>query len=164
MHWPGIDLSNVVTDILDRPGPVRLVAVDGRGGAGKTSFAAALAEAAGGAPVVHTDDFADRAGGAEWWPDLLREVVEPLVDGRPADVAPEPIVIIEGVSAGRREWADHLAFVIWLAAPATIRQARTLERDGPAAAASWATYEAEEDRFFADDPVRPRADLIIDSA
>lgn len=163
MRWPEIDLSNIVAEVLERPGPVRLVAVDGRGGAGKTTFATALATAADGAPMVHTDDFADRAGGGEWWPDLLREVVAPLMEGHPTGIQAAPIVIIEGVSSGRREWADQLAFVIWVEAPAATRHERILERDGPAAADHWAAYEAEEGRFFAADPVRSRADLVVES-
>ena len=114
--------------------------------------------------MVHTDDFADRAGGGEWWPDLHREVVAPLMEGRPAGVQAAPIVIIEGVSSGRREWADHLAFVIWVEASATARQERILERDGPTGAAHWPAYEDEEDRFFAADPVWSRADLVVESA
>src|SRR6476661_8671860 len=64
--------------ILARPGGVRLVAVDGYGGAGKSTFAARLAAALGGAAVVHTDDFATGASGVEWWPRLEREVIVPL--------------------------------------------------------------------------------------
>ncbi len=102
--------------------------------------------------------------GARWWPDVLREVIQPLAEHRRGAVEPAPIVIIEGVSAGRREWADHLAFVIWIDAPAGVRRARMIERDGPVAADRWVDYEAEEDHFFAVDPVRARADLIVDSA
>lgn len=164
MGWPQIDLPSVIAAILERPGPVRLVAVDGRGGAGKTTFAAALAAAAGGARVVHTDTYADRHEGRPWWPELLREVIDPLANGAPGAVEPAPIVIIEGVSAGRREWADHLTFVIWIDTPAPVRRARVVARDGPDAEASWAAYEAEEDAFYAADPVRDRADVIIEPA
>jgi hypothetical protein len=57
---------------MAKPGPIRLVAVDGPGGAGKSTFARALSEAAGGAPVIHTDDFAAddersrRTDSSEW--------------------------------------------------------------------------------------------------
>ena len=161
MSWHGIDLSHVIDQILARPGPVRLVAVDGRGGAGKTTFAAALADAAGGVPVVHTDDYADRNPGRPWWPELLREVIGPLATGTPGAVEPAAIVIIEGVSAGREEWADQLSYLIWVDAPAAVRRRRVLERDGPEAATTWADYETDEDAFFALDPTRERADLIV---
>lgn len=174
----GVDLAVAVAEIMSKPGPVRLVAVDGRGGAGKTTFAARLAAAAGGAPVVHTDDFASWEQPVEWWPRLLREVIEPLADGRSGryrrydwserrlaewhTIDPGPIVIIEGVSAGRSEWAHHLAFVIWVDAPRGERLRRGIERDGPEAAALWNQWMAEEDAHFVLDPVHERADLVID--
>ena len=49
---------SLAESILALPGGVRLVAVDGYGGAGKSTFADRLAAALGGAAVVHTDDFA----------------------------------------------------------------------------------------------------------
>jgi hypothetical protein len=67
----------------------RVVAVDGRGAAGKTTFAARLAAALGDAPVVHTDDVADRVG-QPWWPALEAEVLAPLAAGGPE------VLIIEG--------------------------------------------------------------------
>lgn len=163
MSWPGIDLASLVETILAQPGRARLVAVDGRGGAGKTTFAAALAEAAGGVPVFHTDDYAARNSGRPWWPELLREVVDPVAAGDDRFVE-HPIVIIEGVSAGRREWERHLRFVIWVETPTAVRRQRMLHRDGTAAADHWADYEAEETAFFAADPVRERADIVIETA
>ena len=56
----------------------KVIAVDGPGGAGKSSFAARLAEDLGGAPVVHTDDFASWDNPTDWWPRLLEELLEPL--------------------------------------------------------------------------------------
>lgn len=163
---------------MRRPGPTRLVAVDGPGGAGKSTYAERLATAAGGAPVVHTDDFASADNPIDWWPRLLAEVVEPLVAGREAHfrrydwvtralaevitVAPAPIVIIEGVSSGRAEWAEHLSFVVWIETPRELRLARGLERDGPDAVGDWEGWMTGEDSFYARDPVRARADLVID--
>ena len=59
------DLAARVRAVPPRLGPVRLVAVDGGAGSGKTSFAARLAAALDGVPVLHTDDFLDgwRPGG-----------------------------------------------------------------------------------------------------
>ena len=61
-------LDELVAAILAKPGPLRLVAVDGPGGAGKSTFASELSEAAGGAPVVHTDDSAAADNPTDWWP------------------------------------------------------------------------------------------------
>jgi hypothetical protein len=164
--------------ILARPGGVRLVAVDGYGGAGKSTFAARLAAALGGAAVVHTDDFATGAPGVEWWPRLEREVIVPLSAGATARyrrwdwdrgrlaewrvVEPMPAVVIEGVSSARRAAADRLAYAIWVDAPEQLRLARGLERDGKEARASWDAWMAEEDAHFAQDGTRSRCDLVVD--
>jgi uridine kinase len=82
-----------------RLGETRLVAVDGPSGAGKTSFAARLAEAIDhaehdeqrgaervlgpGTPVVHTDDLLDGWGDqVTFWPRLEEWVLAPLRAGR----------------------------------------------------------------------------------
>ena len=164
--------------ILARPGGVRLVAVDGYGGAGKSTFAARLAAALGGAAVVHTDDFATGEPGVEWWPRLEREVIAPLSAGEAARyrrwdwqakrlaewhvVEPMPAVVIEGVSSARRAAADRLACAIWVEAPAGVRLERGLERDGREARSSWDAWMAEEDAHFAQDGTRARCDLVVD--
>ena len=135
----------------------RIVAVDGRGAAGKTTFAARLAAALGGAPVVPTDDVVARTG-HPWWPALEAEVLAPLTAGGP------DVLVLEGVSSSRRAITDRLAYGIWLDVPTGPRLARGLGRDGPAAAVDWAGYEAEENAFFAADPAHTRADLRIDAA
>jgi hypothetical protein len=153
-----------------RLGRTRLVAVDGRGGAGKTTFAARLAAALGDAPVVHADDVADRAG-HPWWPTLEELVLGPLGAGTgwtdPGTGALRPVpavLVLEGVSASRRAVTDRLTLAAWLDVPARTRVARGIARDGPDSAAAWPRYEAEEDRFFAADPVAGRADLMVDGA
>jgi uridine kinase len=162
------------------PGEVRFVAVDGCGGAGKSTFASHLSDACGGCPVVHTDDFASWEEPFEWWPRMLHEVIEPLAAGRTADfqrydwksrklvaeihVAPEPIVIIEGVSSSRSEWAQQLAFTNWVTAPREVRLQRGLERDGVGAVSLWTDWMAGEDDYVARDRPIERADLVVDGA
>ena len=123
-HGLGLQIAR-----LPRRRPL-LVAVDGPGGSGKSTFAQRLSIAIGGAPVVPTDDFASADAPLEWWPRLLSQVVEPLSQGRPAryrrydwargeladwvEVPPAPAVLIEGVSSRRLEWAEHIAFLVWI--------------------------------------------------
>ena len=175
---PGIDIDALVAQILERPGPVRLVAIDGPGGAGKSTFAERLAVAADGAPIVHTDDFASADNPTNWWPQLLDQVILPLASGgqgryrcddSPSDTLAEwrtversPIVIIEGVSAGRREWLEHLSFVIWIETPRGVRLRRGIDRDGLTAADVWESWMASEDGYYERDPTRQRADVVID--
>jgi len=153
-----------------RLGRTRLVAVDGRGGAGKTTFAGRLAAALGGAPVAHTDDVADRVG-HPWWPTLEDLVLRPLgactpwTDPRSGVRLPvPPVLILEGVSASRRTVTDRLTLAVWLHVPAAARVARGVDRDGSGSTADWPRYEAEEDQFFSADPVWARADLVVDGA
>jgi hypothetical protein len=135
----------------------RIVAVDGQGAAGKTTFSGRLAAALGGAPVVHTDDVFTRVG-HPWWPTLEADVLAPLAAGGPA------VLLIEGISSSRRAIAGRLAYGIWLQVPTGSRMARGITRDGPQAAADWDRYEAEETEFFSADPVWQRADLVVDGA
>jgi hypothetical protein len=169
---------SLAESILARPGGVRLVAVDGYGGAGKSTFAARLAAALGGAAVVYTDDFATGEPDVEWWPRLEREVIVPLSAGEPAryrrwdwqakrlaewhTVEAMPAVVIEGVSSARRAAADRLTCAIWIDAPAELRLQRGLERDGRDARPSWDAWMAEEDAHFAEDGTRARCELVID--
>ncbi|PLW74452.1 hypothetical protein C0036_01815, partial [Streptomyces sp. DJ] len=60
-------------------GPVRLVAVDGHAGSGKSTFAARLADALGpGTPVVRLDDLATHREPFGWAGRLRARVLEPL--------------------------------------------------------------------------------------
>ena len=76
-----VQFTELVASIRERPGPVRIVAIDGPGGSGKSTFAALLAAALGGAPVVPTDDFASWDHPLDWWPRMLDQVIEPLARG-----------------------------------------------------------------------------------
>jgi hypothetical protein len=56
----------------------RIVAIDGLGGSGKSSFALRLSRELGGAVIVQTDDFATWDNPIDWWPDLLEWVLIPI--------------------------------------------------------------------------------------
>ncbi len=78
-------LDDVLADISRRPAPygVRLVAVDGGSGSGKTTFAARLAARAG-APLLAGDDFLSWPDFVGWWPRFWDQVVAPLRRGKNA--------------------------------------------------------------------------------
>ena len=174
----GVNVQSIVAEIMGRPGPVRLVAVDGPGGSGKSTFALRLAVAADGAMVVHTDDFASAGHPLDWWPRLLEQVIEPLARGVAASyqrydwlsgslaewhvVEPAPIVIVEGVSSGREEWLAKLSYVVWIDTPREIRLRRGLDRDGDDALDFWKIWMAAEDEHYREDQTRDRADVVVD--
>lgn len=157
----------------------KIVAVDGPGGAGKSTLAEQLAAALGNAPVVHTDDFASWDNPLDWWPRLLKDVLEPLFRGETAryrrtnwsddereeweEVAPSEFVILEGVSASREAFQPFLTYSIWVDAPRDLRLRRGLERDGADARARWEEWMAEEDRYVEQERPQQRADLVLRS-
>lgn len=75
---------------------------------------------------------------------------------------PAPIVIIEGVSAGRSEWTAHLSFLIWIETPREERLRRGVDRDGIAALDDCESWMAGQDAHHERDPTRERADVVID--
>ena len=174
--------ADLAAEVLARSAPssgVRLIAVDGPGGAGKSTFAGRLAAALGGAQVIHTDDFVDRWDDATgYWERLRTQVLAPLLTGRPGryqrydwdlgglaewhDVPLAPAVVVEGVASARRAIAESLALAVWVATDPELRLRRGLERDGPDTLANWQTWIAEENRHFAEDRTEERADLRVD--
>ncbi|MBC2869010.1 uridine kinase family protein [Streptomyces mexicanus] len=158
-------------------GPVRLVGVDGHAGSGKSTFAGLLAAALDDAPVLHLDDIACHEELFGWDGRLLTEVIAPLARGttahyRPYDwvarrfgharaLPPAPVVLVEGVGAGRRALRPHLAALLWMDLPREEAWARGRARDGEAQRAFWAGWVEAERRHFAGDPSRPFADLLV---
>ncbi|WNM33914.1 hypothetical protein RKE30_27855 [Streptomyces sp. Li-HN-5-11] len=158
-------------------GPVRLVGVDGHAGSGKSTFAGELALALDGAPVLHLDDVASHEELFAWDERLLSEVIAPLADGTTAYYRPydwrarrfgpvralprAPVLLIEGVGAGRRALRPHLAHLLWMELPREDAWARGQSRDGEEQREFWAGWVEAERRHFAEDPSRPFADLLV---
>jgi hypothetical protein len=156
-----------------------IIAIDGRAGAGKTSFAARLATALA-APVVHTDDIAWHHSFFDWWPLLIEQIIKPFLAGQsvewtPADwtrqgrtgaisVPVAPILIVEGVASSRRELGQWLACSIWIETDLAVAEARGLERDGPAERDFWFEWQAVERPLLAADRPWERAALIVNGA
>lgn len=167
-----------------RLGPVRVVAVDGPAGSGKTTFAGRLAEAlsaaGAGVSVLHTDDLLDGWGDVvAFWPRLERWVLGPLRRGEPAwyrrydwvaerfssdwrPVGVPDVLVLEGVSSARAAIRDELSRSVFVRARRASRLARGLARDGEALRAQWLRWMADEDAHFAADGTREHADLLVD--
>ncbi|MFJ2649307.1 uridine kinase [Streptomyces sp. NPDC087420] len=174
------DLTDVAAALRALPpscGPVRLVAVDGHAGSGKSTFATRLADALGGAPVLRLDDLATHEELFAWLPRLLDQVVDPFARGTsaryapydwtlrrfgaPRVLAPAPVVLIEGVGAGRRALRPYLARLLWMDRGAEESWRRGRRRDGPAQAGFWDGWTVAETSHFAEDPSRPFADALV---
>lgn len=157
--------------------PTAVIAIDGGGGAGKSTLAHRLSDALR-APVIPTDDFASWDKPIDWWPRLIEQVLEPLRRGEPArwqrydweqrrlggwaELPPHPPrVILEGVSAMRSEFEPYLTYRIWVETPAGLRLQRGLERDGEAMRDQWLRWMAAEDHYRAHDNPVARADAVV---
>jgi uridine kinase len=165
-----------VLDLIAAARPRRaftFVGIGGRGGAGKTTLAGQVPDA----QIVSTDEFWDGEGF-----DLERlrlEVFDPLVRGRAAryaswdwaekrphgerTVAPEGVVVVEGVCALHRMFRDDYDVRVWVDAPYEVRLARGVGRDGEEARATWVErWMPGEDRYVErDDPVSC-AHVVVD--
>ena len=161
-----------------REGQPRWIGVDGWGAAGKSTLAAAIAAAVPDAVIVHVDDFASPSV-PEWdWPRFDLQVVAPLLDGRSARyqrwewatdsgaewhvVEPGAVVVVEGVSATRREVRAPWALTVWVEAAREERLRRALERDGEAMLARWLDdWLPSEEAYVAREEPQRRVDLVV---
>jgi hypothetical protein len=182
------DLARRVLAGPARLGRTRLVAVDGPSGAGKSRFAARLADALAALPdgarppVVHTDDLLDGWDDQlTFWPRLEEGVLAPLRAGRPGayrryswvrraflprpvPVPVAPVLLLEGVSAARAAVRPELTLAVFLAAPAPLRLARAVARDGPEILPELRRWHAGERAHFTADATAAHADLRVDGA
>jgi uridine kinase len=160
-----------------RAAATRVVAVDGRSGAGKTSLAATLAGQLG-APVVSLEGLYGGWDGLERGIDLLvAHVLEPLAAGwaahvprydwaargwaEPVLLEPPEVLIVEGVGAGARRAATFESLLVWLEVPAPIRKKRALDRDGETFAPYWDQWADQEDLMLARERTPDRADIVV---
>lgn len=178
---PADVIDRVKTLAASRRGGTVWIGVDGRGGAGKTTLAAAIAAAVPEAVVIHIDDFAGPRLTTWDRPRFVAQVVEPLLAGRPAryqiwdwdtdsgagwvDVRPGSVVVAEGVSSTTAQVGVPWALQVWVEAPLEVRLRRALERDGAALLARWVNdWIPSEEAYVAEEHPDQRADLVVDGS
>ena len=155
--------------------PFTFIGIGGRGGAGKSTLAARIP----GAQVVGTDEFWDGEGFD--LPRLRAEVFEPLLAGLVArfaswdwagrrsggsrTVAPDGVVVVEGVCALHRMFRDDYDIRVWVEAPYETRLERGVARDGEGARRTWVEHWMPgEDRYVEQDDPVSCADIVVDGS
>jgi uridine kinase len=169
-------VAAVVAALYGKRG-TRWIGVDGKGATGKTRLADRIAAALPRSIVVHVDDFA-RPDVQGWERDrFVRQVLKPLLGGRPgryqrwdfdrnmgAEWHTVPLgvpVVVEGVSATDERLGVPWDFTIWIEVPYRVRLARALERDGAERMDRWLTdWMPSEDAYEAEQRPQDRVDLV----
>ena len=181
-----VDVADIVLWVaLNRQptlGVTRLVCVDGRTGAGKSSLGEAVHEAAsaiGSAALVHLDDLLDGWGGLDQVSRTLEvDVLTPLSAGRPGRylrydwslgryaeehvVDPVDLLVVEGVGSGATSYASWITTLVWVDAPAGLGLERSLARDGEPLRPQLLQWMRDEDALLAREHTRDRADVVVD--
>ncbi|MEU4220751.1 hypothetical protein [Actinoplanes sp. NPDC026623] len=186
---PMADFARSVGEAAGTPtGRPRIIAVDGRGGGGKTALAERLRQRMRSAAVVHSDDVAWGHSRFGWDDLMIAGVLEPLRAGRPVAYRPPgwdrdvregrieldrnaSTVIIEGVGVSRRTLAPLIDVVIWIQSDfaearrrGLLRDMAELHRQEAEAERLWDEWAAEEVPFLEEDRPWQRAHFIVGTA
>lgn len=166
-------------------GATRLVCVDGPAGSGKTTLGHALVAGAGrygSARQLHMDDLYEGWSGLgpEVADRLRAGVLEPLERGEPGRyrrydwdlgrfaeehvVEPVDLLVVEGVGSASTRYADRVTLLVWVEAPEDLRLRRGIARDGEELRARWLAWMVDEQRHFARERTRHRADVLVDGS
>ena len=176
-HKSVVDPVAAVVAALDGKDGTRWIGVDGKGATGKTRLADRIAVALPSSVIVHIDDFA-RPDVQGWERErFIRQVLKPLLAGRPGryqrwdfdrnvgaewHTVPSAVpVVVEGVSATDERLMVPWDFTIWVEVPYQVRLARALERDGPERMDRWLTdWMPSEEAYEAAQRPQDRVDLV----
>jgi uridine kinase len=179
------DLARSIASSTPTLGRSRLVCIDGPAGSGKTTLAGQLRDAlqkrsGWQVPVLHMDDFYRGWTGLddELTGRIEAQVLAALRRQLPAryqrydweraaftewhDVPVGPALILEGVGSGAIRFADSTTLLMWVEAPAEVRLARGVSRDGEPLREEWVRWMRLESAFAATNRTRERADILLD--
>ncbi|MFI6282189.1 uridine kinase [Streptomyces sp. NPDC050988] len=164
-------------DVTGRP---RVIAIDGRGGAGKTTLAERLREAVPDSAVVHTDDVAWNHACFDWGAVLAEHILRRLHRGEPVDFRPDAwithdrpgsitvpagadVIWVEGTGIIREELAPWLDASVWLQGDLDEQERLLSARDGdsPEQREHVADWLLEELPFMLREQPWARATLIV---
>ena len=174
------ELVDSIRSRLPACGSTTVVAVDGPSGAGKSDLADSLARRLE-APVLRVDELVPGWHGLAAMPPVVaRDLLAPLaagevatirrwnwVDDRPGDlvdVLPAPFLVLDGCGSGSRVIRPYLSLLVWVDAPADVRRARAMARDGDVYEPWWDVWAEQERQLFAAEQTQEAADVRLRSA
>lgn len=181
------NIQELIADIPGlRPDSPILIAIDGCGGAGKSTLARKLATELNNSQVVHIDDFykpkEQRIAITEQTPvhsnfefeRLKQQVLEPLKHGSKASyqtpngknvkVEPNGYVIVEGLGTLGAELRGYFDYKIWIDSPETVRRRRGIERDSEDWTKIWdEEYLPQDARYVCEQAPHDEADRVLNN-
>lgn len=181
-------IERVLTALNEVSKDVKIIAIDGRCAAGKTTFAKRLAEVTG-AGLIHMDDFflpeemrtearLNEPGGNVHYERFAEEVLPGLkypagfdyahydckskAYGERRTVPAGTIRIVEGAYSCHPKFGDYMDIRIFCDVKALEQRARIKKRDGaeslPIFLGKWIPWE---EKYFAVHKIRERADIVL---
>jgi uridine kinase len=168
-------------------GSTFFIAIDGHGGAGKSTLAKLLSKKLS-TEIIHTDDFASWENPFNWWPSVIEKIFEPIQNGAKVlsydrsqwgdrqrssilNQAVTKVMILEGVGSLRKEFRDYVTLGFFVDTPKELCLQRGLHRDLKVrkirknlkeAKQMWSKWFKEETKYLNQDNPKAFADVVLD--
>ncbi|MFT3942657.1 MAG: hypothetical protein QM705_02365 [Ancrocorticia sp.] len=173
-------VSGCVRALVSGP-PPRILAIDGRSGAGKTTLAreieARLAAEGVRVALIEVENFIEGWEGLVDGVDVVAsEIAAPFrecgcaqarawdwyrgVWGAVTEIGPADVLLIVGCGSSSEALAPYLDVSVWVEAPEEVRRARVAAREGDPAA-WWELWAAQEERLLEQRDSRRLADYVV---